>query len=355
MRAIALVTVSALAIGLSTEVLAWGEPGHEVVGSIATAILEQNAHSNARQRVEVILNDIGQHTLSDAATWADCIRDVKKSGGRFVLEYGKMTPTICKNSFPQSDADEAEAMKSYAANNWSQCDYTTPGGGQCHATYHFEDIPYQHGRYAPDELSTSKHDIVSAMNEAIYFLKNGRSSPGAVVVFKTSREALFVLAHLVGDVHQPLHVGAVYLDGDGHVVDPGHDEALAKKTFTKGGNVIYDGSSGARTPPELHGDWDKIPSRLGTAASPELVAKAQRDVPVDQGNYQDWPAKWASETVSVAKDKAFVGLTYGYKDEKSWTFQAPNGYASTRDSVQELQLERAGVRLARLLTAIWPD
>ncbi|WP_409362753.1 S1/P1 nuclease [Bradyrhizobium sp. CIR18] len=34
---------------------------------------------------------------------------------------------------------------------------------------------------------------------------------------KDKKEALFVLSHLVGDLHQPLHVGAVYLDSAGHV------------------------------------------------------------------------------------------------------------------------------------------
>ena len=34
------------------------------------------------------------------------------------------------------------------------------------------------------------------------------------------REALRLLAHYVGDIHQPLHVAAVYLDREGRVVDP---------------------------------------------------------------------------------------------------------------------------------------
>lgn len=330
--------------------LAWGEPGHQLIGSAAWAILNQPGHDNARRHVQAILNLVGQHSLAEAATWADCVRDVQKSGGGFSVQYGDKTPAICKSAFPKGDA----AMVAYAQNNWSQCDYTTrPGGGECHATYHFEDIPYQHGRYAPDELSVSKHDLVSAMNEAIDYLQNGHGRPGAMVVFSNAREALFVLAHLVGDVHQPLHVGAVYLDDHAQVVDPGHDEALAKRTFTTGGNDILDGTSHAQHPPNLHKAWDDIADGLGTDASVAFVAQAQHDVTQDIGDYHDWPARWASQSVGVAGDKAFTGLSFGGTGPK-WTFTPSAGYANARAEAQQLQLERASVRLAELLEQIWP-
>lgn len=322
---------------------------------MAWSILNQPGHSNARQHVQAILNSVGQHSLGEAATWADCLRDVQKSAAGFKVVYASgKTPQICRDAFPDTNAAETQAMIAYAQNNWSQCDYTKPGGGQCDLTYHFDDIPYQHGRYTPADLSTSPHDAVSAVGEAAYYLKNGHDSPGAVVVFSNPREALFVLAHLVGDLHQPLHVGAVYLDAQGQVVDPS-DAVRAKQTSTRGGNVIFDAASRAHPPPELHGEWDKIAASLGTAASPALVADAQARVAADAGPFGAWPALWASESVALARDTAFAGLTYAPgAGPAKWTFQAPAGYAKRRATAQKLQLERAGVRLALLLEAIWP-
>jgi hypothetical protein len=60
-------------------------------------------------------------------------------------------------------------------------------------------------------------------------------------------------AHLVGEVHQPLHVGSVYMDHANHPVDPGlAGQPLDKTTGTVGGDAIEDGHS------NLHADWDEI-------------------------------------------------------------------------------------------------
>lgn len=335
---------------------AWGEPGHQVIGSLAWAILKQPGHANARMHVQAILNSNGRHSLADAATWADCVRDVKPaSGGGYKLTYVTgLTPKVCTTAYKATKHAETAAMITYVSNNWSQCDYGKPGAGACELTYHFVDVPYQHGSYGPTELSASAHDAVSIIDEAAYFLKNGADQPTAIVKFTTAREALFVLAHLVGDIHQPLHVGAVYLDPQGNVVDPGHDEALGKSTATRGGNSIFDGASEAQKKPELHGEWDKIAASLGTSASPALVAEAQQNVVADSGDAAGWPAQWASESVALARDQVFSGMTYAAAAGGKWTFTAPSGYAGTRTTVQRLQLERAGVRLAALLEAIWP-
>jgi len=36
----------------------------------------------------------------------------------------------------------------------------------------------------------------------------------------TKRVAVILLAHYVGDMHQPLHVGAQYFNSNGHVTNP---------------------------------------------------------------------------------------------------------------------------------------
>ena len=80
------------------------------------------------------------------------------------------------------------------------------------------------------------HDVVSAINAAIAVLQ-GSASPSPVS-FTSKREALRVLAHYVGGIHQPLHVGAIYLDASGHEVDPDagtYDPA----TKTQGGSPAH--------------------------------------------------------------------------------------------------------------------
>jgi hypothetical protein len=61
-------------------------------------------------------------------------------------------------------------------------------------------------------------DIVAAVSAAIAVLQ-GKDLP-APFKFASKKEALRLLAHYVGDIHQPLHVAAVYVDAGGHVIDP---------------------------------------------------------------------------------------------------------------------------------------
>jgi len=76
----------------------------------------------------------------------------------------------------------------------------------------------QRGHFDRNFQGTNDHDIVAAINAATAVLLERPSPPPFKIADK--REALFLLAHLVGDLHQPLHVGAVYLDKDGNLVDP---------------------------------------------------------------------------------------------------------------------------------------
>ncbi len=361
MRAFSVVVGLVLAMGTSSSALAWGEAGHELIGLIAETILNQPGHANAKKQMDAILNQLGHHSLAEASTWADCVRDVNKTAaGEFKLKYDptpkQRTPKICKQAFPEDNDAETKAMTSYVANNWSQCDYVkskdpNKHNGECHKTYHFDDIPFQHERYAEGDISTSNHDIVSVIGAAVYYLKKGQNKPGTAAKFSDSREALFVLAHLVGDIHQPLHVGSVYLESDGKIVVPGNEDE-ADKTFTKGGNDITDAVA---TSQNLHAEWDDIPANFDKPSLATLVADAQQNTSAEHGGYETWPAAWASETVKLAKEEAFNGLTFESAGKGKWKAQADTGYGANRRKIQKQQIERGGVRLARLLSAIWPD
>jgi hypothetical protein len=68
--------------------------------------------------------------------------------------------------------------------------------------------------------------------------------------------AIILLAHYVGDIHQPLHVGAQYFDQSGHKVNPD----LGKPALEdQGGNtILLDIRAGIRTSPKMQ-LWDGDP------------------------------------------------------------------------------------------------
>jgi S1/P1 Nuclease len=159
---------------------------------------------------------------------------------------------------------------------------------------------------------------------------------------------LFLLAHFVGDLHQPLHVGAIYLDAAGGMVNPDAD-TFDKNSETAGGNRISERQHG-----NLHADWDAIPKRFGDSAEEAMVAEAKM-LPRTSGPLESWAAAWASDTV-IAAHTAFSGLGFAGTGAHKWSveFDDPDTYAKDENHLKEEQLAKAGARLAQLLDAIWP-
>ena len=80
-------------------------------------------------------------------------------------------------------------------------------------------VPIQQSQYRPGTAGTRENDVVQIIKQAVNILRNRAPNDGPATL--TKRQALWVLAHLVGDIHQPLHVGAIYFDRDcEEVVDP---------------------------------------------------------------------------------------------------------------------------------------
>lgn len=312
----------------------WSAPGHQTVGSIADSLL---VGTNAATAVKSIL---GKEKLQTASLWADCAKGVTEKPP---LKYVVNTRfTECKPF--ETAAGEAE-MVDFVTRNLNAC-MPGPGDESCHRQYHFADVAIERNAYARSEIGTSDHDIVSAINAAIAVLRGGASpSP---ISFMSKREALRVLAHYVGDVHQPLHVAAIYLDGSGHEVDPDvgtYDPA----TKTQGGNKILDAGKDFHTTV-----WDAIPVSLTAAKFKGAVAQAKL-VPVTPGPVTQWAAAWASDTV-IASHTAFAGLTFGAENKANgtWPVTEPAGYSAAKAALQKTQLVKAGARLAQLLQAIFP-
>jgi hypothetical protein len=315
--------------GGTNTAFSWGHQGHETVGYIAALLIKG---TNAEKQVRKLLDS--DETLASAAEWADCAKGY----------------TYCQ-------ADPTPAMQDFAGRNKN------------HHNYHYTDVPYQLSAYKKGIVGTTRDDIVNIMEDAILVLKGQPPSNPAHDI--TKREALYILAHMTGDIHQPLHVGAGYISEDQEFFVP-KNEADAKASFTEGGNFLCDKSKG------VHSKWDsdyvvKAMKVAQSTTSDEfaiaLLAKAKK-FKANTGDAKGWPTKWATETLHLASleiDPITIVQKRGAGPGKSpcratdakfkgsvWDVELPDQYAADGASTASDQIAKAGARLAKLLRAIWP-
>lgn len=336
---------------------AWGYEGHRVVGAIADHLLKPAA----KAQVERLLNEGDTHgiDLRKAAPWLDCVKSVARhDDGRFHYEVDPEHLEYEVPCTPFNSARERARMVDYVARNWSTCSYKPDGFERgCHNTFHFVDVAIQHNSFDRGLQGTNPHDLVAAISAAIAVLQDRPIPPPFPFSIRDKKEALLLLAHLIGDLHQPLHVGAVYLDPGGQPVDPDATHQVDPLTDTIGGNAIQDGVAVPFQTINLHREWDDIPTDLGDAATGELM-DAARLVPPSPGAPDGWPVAWATDTLLVAHD-AFKGLSFGPTvppAQSKWVVAFDNhmDYLHAADAIKRGQLAKGGTRLAELLNAIWP-
>jgi len=345
-----IIVLAAMALGSAREARSWDAAGHATVGAIADRLLDG---TTAGARVAAILGT----DLRTASVWADCAKGVSERDGEFRYTVSERY-VACQ---PFEDAAGQARMVDFVRRNWDACD-PAPGEERCHKQYHYTDVAIERNVYARGEVGTSDHDIVAAMRAAILFLENG-AAPGPVNI-KDAKEALLMLAHYVGDEHQPLHVGAIYLDPMGREVDPDHG-TFDPGSRTRGGNELIVGRSthagrslrearSLREGDSLHREWDDIPTRLDADHFAAAGAVEARRVPATTGPPSSWPVLWASDTLRVSH-AAFRNLTFGSEtlSKHEWPVMTPEDYASRRETLQRQQLELAGARLAELMQAMF--
>lgn len=331
-----------VAIGLcarTTTAIAYGHTGHEVIGVIADHLLTPHA----AKKVQAIAGI----PLQEAAKWPDCAKDViRTKDGAFKYAPNPKYHAPCKGF---EAGDGIARMEDYVKRNWNNCT-RDPKSEPCHKQYHYADVAIQHDKYDRSYVGTSDHDIVSSINAAIAVLQ-GKPAPAPFSI-KDQKEALLMLAHFVGDIHQPLHVGAVYIDGNDHLTNPDSSEHRTDPgTETRGGNSIDDGAT------NLHAEWDAIPASIKPTRISNKMLKASETQEVTPGDVASWPAAWATETLIVSHE-AFMDITFNREADKPghWTaeFQDRKTYLKTKNRIQADQLVKAGARLAQVLNSIWP-
>mgnify|MGYP001306965751 FL=1 len=302
----------------------WGQDGHRIVGALADRAL---AGSRAEREVHALLHP--KETLENISFWADCAKGY----------CGALT----------------DEMKAFVQSN------------PTHHHYHYADVPFQQSQYQQKSFGTSADDVVALLTQAIRVLQGKRSSdenPHAL----TPRQALLLIAHCVGDVHQPLHVGSAYLDQDDAFIDPSMREDIqagAVEATSSGNRLLIDGGR------SLHAYWDSTVVRYAMRrATTDSVASYVDGLiakyPIHEemnGDPTTWPLRWAEDSLQLAK-QAHAGLTVQkrrrvtnskYGDQWVWSVTLPSKYDQHASTAAEQALVRAGNRLARLLRAIWPE
>ena len=324
----ACIAVACLTWAMPTLARAWGSDGHKTVGMIADILLAGPVENDVKKI-------LGGKTLSTVAIWADCAKG---------FSYCRRQPSV--------------AEKAYANRN------------PHHHDYHYTDVPIQETSYRPQSAGTKPYDAVGVMRYAVQVLQ-GKAQPSADFNLN-KREALWLLAHVVGDIHQPLHAGALYFDhACAHKVDPNQEGAglpnfgigteFAEST---GGNDFKISASR-----NLHSYWDDdivhANMRLKGIPKTEIRQFAQALMKTPPTNWEldgdpaDWPQKWASEILPLA-NAALTRVDYGTATEThdgqrikcTWPVTLQVGYAKWADVEGLKQLTKAGYRLAALIRAV---
>lgn len=322
---------------------AWGPAGHQAIGAIADQLI---AGTPTAKKVKQLLGS----NLQTASVWADCARAVQSKQGAWAYVIDPKHKYAECAVFEKTPAGKA-ALVNYVKRNASSCTGERPPSSQCrHKAYHFVDLPIQHPSYKLSTPGTADRDLVQTINALLAVLQPGGKSPPLFNI-KNPAEALRLLTHFVGDLHQPLHVGSIYLTDAGKLLDPATEQD-AKAHDNGGGNAIpFEGRN-------LHKSWDGITDSMYK----KFIAGASKaeagQVAVTPGALPTWPTAWADETAAVAS-KAFNGLTFGAKVKdgfnSGWPASAAQpAYRQAQQALQHEQIVKAGARLAKILTTLWP-
>jgi hypothetical protein len=205
---------------------------------------------------------------------------------------------------------------------------------------HFIDTPFSTDGTALPALPTP--NIVTALEDNVNILKTSTDQ-------NARAQALRLIIHFVGDIHQPLHCATR--------VDSANPEG------DRGGNLVsimIPGANGKLKKTNLHSYWDggiaSFPPTGPNFAPPPLsqipaaAARAMRGNPATNPALKlDDPlnfSSWADESFELAKTVAYQGMTSGAKPTATYKAKALK--------VANRRVAWGGYRLAALLNSIWP-
>lgn len=336
---------------LSTNAMAWGYEGHRAVGAIAEKLIKG---SNAEKQVAALL--LPGESLESITNWADGAK-----GG-----VGYPAPT--------------EEQAAYTALNPQ------------HNEYHYANVPFQLEHYHDGVVGGSEVDVVQTLKQAIAVLQ-GKTDPALNPHKFTRRQALLLVAHMSGDIHQPLHMGSAYVNAAGQFAVPAKKADIDSVNLfeSRGGNsLLLDDDkleliskplipgeakplpAGAKKWPTkpFHSYWDSTvvdyAMRRSSTRSPEEFAQKVIEgkplVAMNTGDPATWPYQWADDALAASK-LAYSDVTVGKRDsqpnkrgeiEHKFALEMGPNYPVPSSALARTQLIKGGYHLAALLQSIWP-
>jgi hypothetical protein len=343
--------------------------GHEIVGAIADERLTGTATG---EKIAALLDGM---TLERAAVIADEIKGWDKNG---VDDPRSFHISAHRNLDKQ--------LRDFWRANQPTHDLNSPAPS--HHWFHYTDVPVvPPQRYRDGRTGRSKWDIVHMIPFCIDVLQGRVPEQNERKI--TKPVALILLAHYVGDIHQPLHVGADYFNTQGRATDPDQDSsALADEggnTFTLELSDDPPRRRGIRKK-KFHGFWDYDAINALFPQVPDTLPKAELEAQIAPLKHQlvhelatrepaNWrmPASasidayaelWADEILPIAQEaharldfryvKPFLDsdriVAAGEAIEKPSPGQIP--YRMWATNIVRDELHKAGWRLADLLQKI---
>jgi S1/P1 Nuclease len=329
-RVASIIGTLALVLSSSLTGFAWGPDGHEAVGKIASLRIKQHT----RDRIAQILKP--GETLARISNWADFVK----------YKIGE------HDSDPDTDAF-LQDVHNKDTRDW-----------------HFDDLPLGCTSYDTCTGFTPDNDVVHLINICIKTLQ-GHPDPNQPL---SPRNALRLLVHFMGDIHQPLHVGAGYINENGPnhkimlVTDP---VTITQNHFPKdqGANLLIIDNDKKN----LHAFWDgdlvkllmaatnqptgeALGQFLNTAVTPEASWKGQ-------GPIKTWAAQFATDSLNQSRLHAYKSVEIVRKRTITshgqpltvYDVTRASDYGSVNQEVVKIQLAKGGFRLAELLDQIFAN
>ena len=201
------------------------------------------------------------------------------------------------------------------------------------------------------------NNAVHAIKRCIAVLENGTNAADDF----TKPQALRLLVHFVGDIHQPLHCGTGFYDLSdlSHPVLITDPKRCRGKPNDRGGNDLFFGNDPNQ---ELHALWDdSLVFAIRNSADYRSLAdwlESTQSPGSTAGDYHTWPEQWAIDSVQQA-GKAYRNIEFDAAridgQRLRITVQLPDHYIDDNRSVAATQLAKAGLHLAQLLNSLaWP-
>ena len=303
-------------VALTSRAFGFGFLGHQAIAETARNNLTPASRAQ-------IIRSLGTDDLASVATWLDEVR----AAGR---NRGAMKGDVEAKDFVARFPDAAK--------------------------WHYVNFPVGSTGYDPASPFATKDDVIHGIDLAIRTLEGSSTgmSPG---------EALRVLVHLVGDLHQPLHTVSGYYDLSNEraprLLRLG--EASPRSPTDAGGNALFFTKS-----QNLHEFFDSIALRKVSGGDYKNVAAVteRRQWSTHQktaGDYHSWPKVWAGESMKAGSEAltALRLVSAETSQNKNGTLRLhrinvefPQNFEAQTAITLSRQIGEGGLRLAELLNSL---